>query len=260
MGLALAWTEYGTAGPPLIILHGLFGSARNWRSMAQRLSQDYRVYTLDLRNHGDSPWTEAMDYTALAQDVADFIHSQGLQKAAVLGHSMGGKAAMVLALHHAELVQSLAVLDIAPVAYSHSHNEIIQAMQALDLDTLKRRSEADAALRATVPELGVRQFLLQNLVLRDGRFSWRLNLAVLARAMDGLVGFPDMGGRVYTGRTLFLHGSLSDYVRLEYHSAIRRLFPKAEINAVDHAGHWLHADQPQQVLERIQAFLNKTLL
>ena len=259
MSIALAWTEYGTAGPPLIVLHGLFGSARNWRSMAQRLAQNYRVYTLDLRNHGDSPWTEPMDYETLAGDVGDFIRNQGLQEVLVIGHSMGGKAAMVLALRHAELVRRLIVLDIAPVAYGHSHGEIIQSLQALDLSALKRRSEADAALSAAVPEAGVRQFLLQNLVLRDGRFSWRLNLSALAMSMDKLVGFPNMDGRVYTDRTLFLHGGLSDYVRPEYHSAIRRLFPKAEVNVIDHAGHWLHADQPQQVLERIQDFLNKSI-
>ncbi len=260
MGIALAWTEYGTAGPPLIILHGLFGSARNWRSMAQRLSQTYRVYALDLRNHGDSPWAEVMDYAALAQDVANFIHSQGLQQAAVLGHSMGGKAAMVLALYHAELVRSLAVLDIAPVAYSHSHSEIIQAMQALDLAVLKRRGEADAALQTAIPETGIRQFLLQNLLQRDGRFSWRLNLAALAVNMETLIGFPDMEGNVYNHSALFLHGGLSDYVQPKYHSITKRLFPKAEINTIDNAGHWLHADQPQQVLEQTQVFLKKTLL
>ncbi len=165
--LPLHCAEFGE-GPPLLVLHGLFGSSANWRTLARRLAHQRRVLTLDLRNHGASPWAEEMSYPDLAADVAAFMHARGLACASLLGHSMGGKTAMVLALSRPRLVERLIVIDIAPVAYAHSHRDYIEAMRSLDATALARRAQADAALSAAVPDAGVRAFLLQNLVQRDG--------------------------------------------------------------------------------------------
>jgi pimeloyl-ACP methyl ester carboxylesterase len=253
MALTLAYKEYG-AGSPIVILHGLFGSARNWQSVAKRLAAHNHVYTLDLRNHGASPWADSMSYDDIAGDVAAFVEAQRLAPATVLGHSMGGKAAMVLALSQPALVKELVVVDIAPVTYAHSFLPYVQAMQDLNLGGIVRRDEADAALSKQVPDAKTRMLLLQNLVFHDRHFDWRINLPVLAGAANALLGFPQIGKRRYEGRALFVHGERSAYVEPEHHTVIRQLFPRAEIAAIAEAGHWLHVDQPTRFLETVQGF------
>ncbi len=255
MSLELSVTVHGE-GPPLLILHGLFGSARNWAAIAKRLAESHRVYALDLRNHGASPWAPSMTYREMAGDVRAFMARHGLTGATVLGHSMGGKTAMMLALEHGDLVGRLVVVDIAPVAYGHSHAPLIESMRAADPGAAGRRAEVDAWLASAIPEAPLRAFLLQNLVSEEGRLRWRINLEALAANMDALVGFPALAPALgYGGPALFLAGGRSDYVRAKDHGLVRRLFPAAEIDSIPTAGHWVHAEDPPAFLARVQAFL-----
>lgn len=256
MSVALAYRETGE-GRALIVLHGLFGSARNWHSFAGRLADRVRVYALDLRNHGNSPWTDEMNYAAMAEDVASFIQTHGLAAAAVMGHSMGGKTAMVLALHCPHLVEQFIILDIAPVDYADTYTPYIRAMQSIDLRALTRRREVDAALKDAIPDEGIRSFLLQNLVQRDGQFGWRVNLTSIANHMPELIGFPHaFYSRSYSGPTRVIHGASSDYVQTAHHELFRRMFPHSAFEAIAGAGHWVHVDQPRALADRVMAFLS----
>jgi esterase len=257
MPITLASAEYGS-GPLLAILHGLFGSGRNWASIAQRLAVHHRVIALDLRNHGASPWAETMDYAEMAEDVRASLEARGYTRFALLGHSMGGKVAMMLALQHSEAVERLIVADIAPVPYPVRHLGEVEAMRRLDLSGIARRSQADAALAGAAPDSAERGFLLQNLVFQNGGARWRLNLAAIEREMPRLVDFPIVPeGCTYDGPALFVAGAGSDYVRPEHEASVRRLFPKAEITHIDNAGHWLHAERPAAFLAIVEPFLNR---
>lgn len=258
MSLALAAAEYG-AGPPVAILHGLFGSGRNWASIAQRLAARHRVITIDLRNHGASPWADTMGYAEMAADVLDTLAARGIDRTALIGHSMGGKTAMVAALSAPDAVKRLVVVDIAPVAYPLHHQNLVRAMRGLDLGPMRRRGEADAALAGAIPDAAERGFLLQNLVFGEGAPRWRLNLAAIERELPALVGFPQpIPGTAYRGPALFVAGARSDYLLPEYEPAIRRLFPAARIVRIDNAGHWLHAEQPAAFLAAVEPFLSAT--
>jgi esterase len=251
----LAVAESGS-GPPLAILHGLFGSGRNWAGIAQRLATHHRVIALDLRNHGASPWADAMDYGELAADVHETLQALGCRRCALLGHSMGGKTAMVEALGHGDAVERLIVVDIAPVAYEPHHLGYVRAMRALDLRGVSRRSEADSRLAAAVPDAAERAFLLQNLVFDGKQPLWRINLVAIELGMPALAGFPAMPPGVrYEGPALFVAGARSDYLRPEHEPEIRRLFPSAHIARIADAGHWLHAERPQAFLDLVEAFL-----
>lgn len=238
--------------PPLLIAHGLYGSARNWGAIAKRLSDDRQVITVDMRNHGESPALPDHGYPALADDLAEVIAAHG-GRADVVGHSMGGKAAMVLALTHGDLVARLVVADIAPVAYGHTQVQYIHAMRGVDLTRVDRRPDADAQLRDVVEDAGTRAFLLQSLDVSARR--WRLNLDALEAEMPKIVGFPDVSG-TFDGPTLFLSGGESDYVRPDHRPKIRVLFPKARFARIPGAGHWLHAEKPREFQASVQAFLN----
>ena len=239
---------------PLLIAHGLFGSARNWGVIARRLSETRPVLAVDMRNHGDSPWSASHSYADLAADLAEVIAANG-GVADVLGHSMGGKAAMALALLHPGLVRRLVVADIAPVAYAHSQSHHIRAMRALDLNGLTARSEADRRLSALIDDPALRAFFLQSLDLKATLPRWRLNLDVLEAEMTRIVGWPDIDGR-FEGLALFLSGQLSDYVKPEHRQAILSLFPKARFARIPDAGHWLHADKPREFEAAVAAFLD----
>lgn len=243
-----------TAHPPILIVHGLFGSGRNWGVIAKRLSRDRRVVTVDMRNHGDSPRESSQGYPDMAEDLAAVIDEIG-GPVDVVGHSMGGKAAMILALTRPELVHALLVADIAPVAYDHSQSHLVDAMQALDLGTLDSRTDADAALAASIDTKSVRAFLLQSLDLRAKR--WKLNLDVLARDMDLITGFPEVTGH-YDGPTLFLSGGDSDYVQPDHRARIKALFPEAKQAKIPGTGHWLHAEKPRDFEASVRAFFGIT--
>lgn len=242
--------------PPLLIVHGLFGSGRNWGAIAKRMSDRSPVLAVDMRNHAASFWDPAHDYPALAADLAEVIEAQG-QPLDVLGHSMGGKAAMLLALTRPDLVRKLIVADIAPVAYGHSQNHLIGAMRGMDLDGLTTRAEADRRLARSVDDPQVRAFLLQSLDLRADPPVWRLNLDALERQMDLITGWVDDSALTpFAGPVLFLAGAGSDYVRPESRGTIRRLFPAARMARIPGAGHWLHAEKPREFEAAIRVFLN----
>lgn len=254
----LTTLRHGTPSdlPPLLIVHGLFGSARNWGAIAKRISDSRAVVAVDMRNHAGSFWHEDHTYPALAADLAAVIEAEG-RPMDVMGHSMGGKAAMWLALTRPDLVNRLVVADIAPVAYGHSQNHLIAAMRGLDLGGLDSRREADARLAETVKDPGVRAFLLQSLDLKAEPPCWRLNLDALERQMDLITGWPDTSGLTpYTGPTLFLSGALSDYVTAEARPAIRALFPQARFAKLPGAGHWLHAEKPRDFEATLRVFFD----
>lgn len=242
----------GGTGRPVLIVHGLFGSARNWGVIAKRLSDTRHVVAVDMRNHGNSAWTDGHTYPEMAADLAEVIDSLG-GEADVIGHSMGGKASMVLALAHPEKVHRLVVADIAPVSYGHSQMQYLNAMRGLNLDGVTTRSEADQRMRETVPELAIRAFLLQSLDVENK--AWRLNLDALAKDMDKVLGFPDVSG-AFPKLTLFLSGAASDYVLPEHRPTIKTLFPKARMVKIPGAGHWLHAEKPRDFEAAVRAFLD----
>lgn len=250
----LAISHFGDPSdlPPILIAHGLFGSARNWNVIAKRMSETRQVISVDMRNHGQSPWATSHEYADLAADLAEVIGTLGGQ-ADIVGHSMGGKASMALALLHPEQVRRLIVADIAPVRYGHTQAQLIHAMRALDLSKIETRRDADEALQTTVPEDGVRAFLLQSLDVK-GR-AWRLNLDVLETFMPKIIGWPGIAGQ-FDGPTLFLSGAASDYVRPEHRDPIRALFPAARFAKIPGAGHWLHADKPREFEATVTAYLN----
>ncbi len=252
----LHYQRYGEDGQPLLVLHGLFGSAKNWHSVALKLQPDYQVWALDLRNHGSSPWDVTMNYPALVEDLRDFIEHHHLGQVNILGHSMGGKVAMALALSMPQLINQLIVVDIAPVNYNHSFLDYVQAMQRVDLQGLNRRSEVDQHLSESIQDAGIRMFLLQNLVFNTDHYDWRINLSSLAANMQYLIGFPTVpDGTQFDGKTLFLRGEKSDYILPSHHPIIHQLFNKVQINTVANAGHWVHADQPAALIEQVRGFL-----
>lgn len=241
-------------GTPLLIAHGLFGSARNWNAIVRRLAVTRPVITVDMRNHGESPWYPTNSYEDMASDLAEVIAAAGGQ-ADVLGHSMGGKAAMVLALTRPERVRRLIVADIAPVAYSHTQMPLVEAMGRLGLDGLKTRGEAGRRLAAEVADPGVRAFLLQSLDLKAEPPRWRLNLEVLGAEMDKILGFPALTAR-FEAPVLVLAGAESDYVLPEHRAAIRARFPNARFAKIPGAGHWLHADRPEEFSSTVAIWLD----
>jgi pimeloyl-ACP methyl ester carboxylesterase len=244
------------AGKPLVILHGLLGSSRNWGGIAAKLGENHRVLAVDMPNHGASPWTEVMDYPSMAREVGRFITEHVGGPAAVVGHSMGGKAAMTLALTQPELVERLVVVDIAPVSYTHTFAPYIKAMRAAPLGTAERRADIEQAMAGLIPDPRVRAFLMQNLEGGAGGYRWRANLAVLGAAMDDILAFPHFAdGTHYDGRTLFLHGAESDYVLPAHEDLIQALFPHARFQAIEGANHWVHADKPADFIAAVARFL-----
>lgn len=243
-------------GLPILLVHGLFGQARNLGAQARRLSQTRRVVSVDLRNHGNSPHDPDASYAALAGDLAEVIEDFG-GRADLAGHSMGGKAAMVLALTRPQLVRQLAIMDIAPLAYDHDQTPHIDAMEALDRAGLDRRAEADRRLSAAVPDRGTRAFLLQSLDLKADPPAWRLNLPALRAHMPAITGWPEgLPRATFPGPTLALRGASSTYVTAEGEAALRAYFPQTRVITLKNAGHWLHADAPEAVAETLAAFFS----
>lgn len=244
-------------GPPLIVLHGLFGSKRNWATVAHRLAVGRRVITVDLRNHGESPWHDAHDYPAMAEDVARVIERYAGGHADVLGHSMGGKVAMVLAISHPELVDRLIVVDIAPTRSTATPIEFVRAMRGLPLETFSSRLDVKEALADAIPDPAIRGFLTLNVIPGPNGLSWTVNLAALEAHFDSILGFPNFPpGMSFTKPTLFLGGGKSAYLRPEHHAEIMRLFPAAAIQVIEQAGHWVHADAPEAFVAAVHRFLD----
>lgn len=238
------------SAPAVMIVHGLYGSARNWGVIAKRLSDRFHVYTVDLRNHGLSPHTDTHSYSEMAADLAKTIDHLG-GPVQLIGHSMGGKAVMALALSRPELVRGMLIADIAPVTYTHSQLPFIQAMKAVDLAAVSRRSDAEAQLAALGVEPALCSFFTQSLDLGEKR--WRLNLATLEAEMDKIMSFPHFDTH-YGGPTLFLSGAESDYVQPQHRNLIKTLFTRAQFAKLRGAGHWLHADKPREFEAAVRTF------
>ncbi|MFN6008412.1 MAG: alpha/beta fold hydrolase [Paracoccaceae bacterium] len=239
--------------PTLVIAHGLYGSGRNWGVIARRLADRRDVVAVDMRNHGESPRFPTQSYSDMAADLAEVIESLGAP-IDLLGHSMGGKAAMQLALTRPDLIRRLVVADIAPVAYSHDQTRNAQAMASLDLAQITTRAEADAALAVKIDDPSLRAFFLQSLDMRQHPPRWKLNLPVLEAEMPKIVGWPATEGQ-FPHPSLFLTGAESSYVRPEHRETIRAHFPKSRFAKIPDAGHWLHAEKPREFEETVRVFL-----
>jgi esterase len=250
----LAFEEFGDPdNSPLIILHGFFASSRNWRQIGQRLAGRFHVYLPDLRNHGASPHHPLMDYPAMTADLLRFMDDNGLDTASFLGHSMGGKVAMWLALTNPGRVDKLIVADIAPVNYKHGFDNTVSALKELPLAELSNRKQAETLLALRISELSYRQFLLQNLILKDGKYGWRIDLDIFQRMAPNIAAFPNADHLApFTGKALFIAGSDSDFVKP---GDINLLFPEAAFSTVANAGHWLHVQQPDVFTALVEDFL-----
>ena len=254
----LAFDRYGESGPPVVIVHGLFGSRRNWGGIARKLSDSFSVILPDLRNHGASPHSTPMDIPHLAADLSWLLEQQGLDSAVFIGHSLGGKAAMWLALTEPEKVQGFIAVDIAPVTYTHEFDEIFDALRCLDLNNVKNRQEADAQLARRISHAGLRQFLLQNVIYANDKYAWRVDLDILHQAMPELLSFPTNDTvEPYAGSAMFIRAENSKYLLPEHNPAINALFPNAHVELVENAGHWVNVDQPEQVLGLVRDFIEQ---
>src|SRR5690606_19850870 len=251
--MKLFYREEGSDGPALVILHGLFGSSDNWLPQAKMFAEDFHVYLVDLRNHGQSPHSDEFNYDVMADDVAELIDAEGISSPILLGHSMGGKTAMTLALRNPQLPSALVVIDIAPRRYPDQHDRIVEGLLALRLADLKSRQDADEALSPYVPEPPVRQFLLKNLKREpSGGFGWKMNLDTISRNISEVskgVG----NGSVFPGPTLFVRGGRSNYVADDDLEDIRKLFPAARLETLD-TGHWVQAEKPRELVDLVKAF------
>lgn len=253
--MKLHFRESG-AGKPLIILHGLFGFLDNWQTLAKYFSQHYHVYLVDLRNHGRSPHSTDFSYPLMAADLLEFITDHQIQDPILLGHSMGGKVAMHFALHYGGHLSKLIVVDMAPKAYPPHHQEILAGLNAVNLQQVNSRSEIDAAMARHIPEEGVRQFLSKNIYRReDQSFAWRMNLPVIEEKIEE-VGKETTGGTPFSKPTLFIRGANSRYIKPEKDmELIGKLFPAARLESIAGAGHWVHAEKPQELFDLVVNFI-----
>jgi esterase len=254
-------TSLGTTGPRVVFLHGLFGQGKNWNTIARALSESARVTLVDLPNHGQSGWTDHFSYPGMASQIAELLKAQGEgERYAVVGHSMGGKVAMTLALHHRDLVERLCVVDVSPVTTAEitDFDTFVRGMRAIDLETLTDRRDADAQLAAYVSDPSIRGFLLQNL-RRDNSASngwrWQMNLTMLGDHLAHMSDWPDLRAQPYRGPVLWLAGAESPYIQPEYAAAMRALFPRVQLVTIKGAGHWVHSEQPQVFVSIMRRFL-----
>ena len=255
--MKLFFRQTGDAGPPIVILHGVFGSSDNWLTVGKTIAtRGYRVFSLDQRNHGQSPRADDQSYVSMAADLHEFLIDQQLDNPVLLGHSMGGKTVMQYAMDYRNTFSKLVVIDIAPRFYPVHHRDIVRGLNAIDLTGLASRNEADAVLSQYEPLVAVRQFLLKNLYRNEqGRFGWRLNLPVIERELHG-IGDELTNARIVTEPTLFIRGSESPYITDEDIPAIRRIFPNARIETIQGAGHWVQAEKPVEFVETLMKFVS----
>jgi len=241
---------------PIIVLHGLFGSSDNWLTQAKLLANHYKIYSLDLRNHGQSPHSDDFDYPSMVKDLDEFIDTNGLHDSVIIGHSMGGKAAMNFALAHPDKLSKLIVVDIAPKAYDLEHYTIAEGLKAIPVDKVSSRNEADEILAQHVPEPDVRQFLLKNLQRKsEGGFAWKINLPVITDKLAN-IGLDLQFPGTFDKPTLFIRGSRSKYIRDSDWDRITEVFPKAELESMD-TGHWVQAEKPQEFADVVIKWLAK---
>ena len=243
------------SGKPLVILHGLFGSLDNWFSIARELEKHYTLYLVDQRNHGDSPHAEEWNYSVMVEDLKELLDEEGLDKIYLMGHSMGGKTVMNFACAYPERVEKLIVADIAPRYYPIHHQTILEGLNSINLTEIKSRKDADDQLAKYISELGIRQFLLKSLARNSEGFVWKINLPVITKNIEE-VGKALEEKAVYEGPTLFLGGANSDYIKQSDLPDLQKHFPNYELEFVANAGHWLHAERPEAVMEEVRRFLD----
>lgn len=250
--MKLHYRETGE-GKPFVILHGLFGNSDNWQTHGKKLSEYYRVIMVDLRNHGHSDWSDDFSYELMVTDVKELFDELELRDVILLGHSMGGKAAMIFAQKYPELLDKLIVVDIGIKSYPPHHQHILEALNALDLSKIDNRSQADEQLTKYIDSVGVRQFLLKNIYwIEKGKMAWRMNIPVLEREMDTIL--SEIEPRECFVHTLFIRGGLSEYILDEDIPAIENVFPDSEFVTIENAGHWVHAEQPDAFMDAVLGF------
>lgn len=248
--------EQSGEGHPLIILHGLFGSLENWRTLSKIFSRSFQVFTLDQRNHGRSPHSSEFSYPAMVEDLREFMEEQELSSAYLIGHSMGGKTAMLFAVTYPDMVDKLLIVDIAPKAYERGHDDVFDALFSLDLSTLYTRQEADAAMAKTIPDLALRQFLLKNLDREDtGSFRWRIALDEIYTNYLEMIKELSLSQHEFSQPTLFIRGAKSDYIKDSDILSLKSIFPQAHVTTIPNTGHWVHAEAPQEFARVVLDFL-----
>ncbi|HHP7240588.1 MAG TPA: alpha/beta fold hydrolase [Cyclobacteriaceae bacterium] len=253
--MKLFYRSYGTSGDLLIILHGIFGSSDNWHSLSKKFGNDFKVLNFDLRNHGNSPHSDEFNYELMVEDVIETLKELKINKINIIGHSMGGKVAMLLAVSYPQLIDKLIVVDISPRYYPIHHREIINAMKSLRLNNIETRSQADEQLKTKIPDFGTRQFILKNLQRNNGNgFSWKLNLESIDKNLEN-IGEPLPGKSIFNGTALFVRGGQSDYIQDNDLELIEKYFPDYNLETVNKSGHWVHAEQPVAFYNRCQDFL-----
>ncbi|MFD1552434.1 alpha/beta hydrolase [Putridiphycobacter roseus] len=253
--MKLNYKKLGEAGPPLLILHGLFGSLDNWQTMGKKLAENFQVYLVDQRNHGHSPHSIEFNYDLMVEDLAELVNDLGLKDINLIGHSMGGKTAIGFAAEHEDLIRKLIVIDISHKQYPRHHDQILKGINSLDLSEIKTRGQASEVMSEYIQDPSVRQFLLKNLYwVEKGKLDWRMNVPVLTHQIDKII------EEVYFGTidtpTLFIRGALSNYILASDAAEIHRKFTHAEIYTIQNAGHWVHAEAPDELYHKIITFLN----
>lgn len=253
--MELNFKEFGQ-GDPIIILHGLFGTLDNWQTVAKKLAENNTVYIVDQRNHGRSPHTEVHNYPCMAEDLRQFMENNWIYHATIIGHSMGGKAAMQFALENPDMVDKLIVVDISPKAYPGSHHHIYDALLSMDLKNIVNRQQVDAHLAKTIDDPGIRLFLMKNLTRdKKGAYRLKMNLPVLHKHYpDVLAGIES--DHSFDGPVLFIRGGKSKHMQDEDDIMIKELFPDATIEIIPDAGHWVHADRPDELLSLVENFIH----
>ena len=252
--MQLSFHSYGN-GEPLVILHGLLGSSDNWHTVSKKLAEQFQVFAVDQRNHGRSPHSDSLSYETMAQDIKEFLQQHGLSSVFLLGHSMGGKTAMTFSLKHPEQVEKLIVVDIAPSSYGAKHDHIFDALYSLELNSYSSRKQIDNELALRIPEFSIRQFLMKNLTRDEsGSLEWKINLDVIHKNYREINRAVE-SQRPFTHPTLFIKGGKSSYIRQDDIPGIKSLFPNSNLVTLQNAGHWVHADAPQEFAQIVLDFL-----
>lgn len=255
LGMDLFYKKYEGTGKPLLIFHGLFGMLDNWHNVAQKLSENYTIYSADLRNHGQSPHSNEMNYELMADDIAELIVKLKLEKAHILGHSMGGKAVMTFALKYPTMVDKLIVADIGVQGYRRGHDDIFDAIIPLKLDEFSSRGAIDKQLQPTLKDFGVRQFILKNLNRdKKGNYEWKMNLEAIYKNYENITASIE-SDKPFVGETLFIRGGKSRYISEEGWKEIEKIFTHAKLETIEGAGHWVHAEKPDEVVDLVNSFL-----
>jgi len=260
--MKLFFRKYGEKNPALIIVHGLYGMSDNWVTIAKALSKEFEVFVIDQRNHGNSPHSNEHNYNLLQEDLYEFMQEQEIEKAVLLGHSMGGKTAMDFAKYHQEMISALIVVDISPKRYKEKqlekskakHSQILKAMQSIDIQNIEKREDIRSQIISELKEERVADFILKNLKRIDGKFQWKLNVDTIINKLDDIIADIYFTEEILGFPVLFVRGEKSNYILDEDIKYIEQKFPVAEITTIQNAGHWIHAEQPTEFIKILREF------